>query len=216
MTEPNTSWAEPEPIPAIGAASAPTPVPMPVAVPRKKGGGMTNVLLVIAAVVAVGGVTFALGRATAPAAASGFAERNGAGPGTTGAVPGASFDPAQGGPGGAGPGAFGDRTMSITGTVKSSDGTTMTITTASGTETTVDFAGSTYHSQAAATASDVKAGATVSVTVTGLGGFRGANASAAPTASGAPAGGAPAGGAPGGGAPGAGTITATDVTITSR
>jgi hypothetical protein len=219
MTEPNTTWAEPEGTPPVTppggpfvapvspvSPAAPSAAPAPIVAPRKKGGRITNVLLVVAALIAVGGVTFAVGRATAPAA-SGLTGRgsgitNGAGvPGQGGLVPGGSFDPAAF-PAAGGPGGFGDRTMTITGTVKSVDGTTLTITTESGTETTVDISGSTYHSQAAATAADVTAGTSVSVSVTGLGGFRGGpGSSAAPDAS---------------GAPGPGTITATDVTITAK
>jgi hypothetical protein len=206
MTEPNTSWAEPEgtpPVvvaPAVGTSTVGPVTPAPIVAPRKKSGGLTNVLLVVAALIAVGGVTFAVGRVTAPAATSGGLGRNG----QPGFAPGASFDPAFGGVPGGAPGGFGDRSLTITGTVKSIDATTMTVTTANGTETTIDIAGTTYHSQAAATAADVKAGSTVSVAVSGFGGGRGGpNASAAPVASGAP----PIGG---------GTITATDVTITSR
>ena len=94
--------------------------------------------------------------------------------------------------------------MTLTGTVKSADGSTLVITAADGTERTIDVSTSTYHAQAAATAADVTAGDTVSVSVNGFGGFRPGAApgsSAAPAASGAPA-------------AGNGTITATDVTIT--
>jgi hypothetical protein len=199
MTEPNTNWAQPE-----GGASgpAPTPVPAPspapVVVPKKKGGNLTNVLLVVAAVIAIGGVAFAVGRATAPtAAASGFRGGNGQFPGGQGFIPNGSFAPGQGGQGGFG----GDRALTISGTVKSIDGTTMTITTANGNETRIDISGTTYHSQAAATAADVKAGSSVAVEVTGFGGFRGRpDASAGPGASAAPV-------------AGTGTIKATDVTI---
>ena len=84
MTDPNTSWAQPE-----GTAPQPVPVapvtpvassPAPVATPKKKSGGFTNALLVIAALVAVGGVTFAIGRATAPAS-GGERRRERRGPG---------------------------------------------------------------------------------------------------------------------------------------
>ena len=142
MTEPNTSWAEPEGTPPVAVApvasstaGAAAPAPAPIVAPRKKGGGLTNVLLVVAALVAVGGVTFAVGRATAPAAASGTGGRtgitNGAGTTGQGLGPGGSFDPAAGMPVG-GPAGFGNRTTSISGTVKSIDGTSLTITTADG------------------------------------------------------------------------------------
>jgi hypothetical protein len=194
MTEPNTTWAQPE-----GGASgpAPAPSPVPVVTPKKKGGNLTNVLLVVAVVIAIGGIAFAVGRSTAPTAtASGLRGGNGQFQGGQGFTPNGSFAPGQGGPGG-----FGDRALTISGTVKSIDGTTMTITTANGNETKVDISGTTYHSQAAATAADVKAGSSVAVEVTGFGGFRGGpNASAAPGASTAPG-------------AGTGTIKATDVTI---
>ena len=192
MTEPNPSWAQPD-----GGSSAPAsaPSPAPVAVPRKKGGNLTNVLLVVAAAIAIGGVAFAVGRTTAPTAVASGNRGNGQGQGGQGFTPSGSFTPGQGG-------GFGDRALTISGTVKSTDGTTMTITTANGNETTIDISGTTYHSQAAATAADVKPGATVAVEITGFGGFRGG-----PDASGAPA----ANGAPGAG--GTGTIKATDVTI---
>jgi hypothetical protein len=201
MTDPNTSWAQPE-----GTAPQPVPVapvtpvassPVPVATPKKKGGGLTNALLVIAALVAVGGVTFAIGRATAPASAASGATN---GSGRTGLGPGGSFDPGTM-PAGAVPGGFGDRTMTVSGTVKSLDGSTLVITTSDGTETTIDVSGSAYHAQSPATSADVTAGTKVSVSVTGLGGMRRPGASAAPDAS---------------AAPGSGSITATDVTITSE
>jgi hypothetical protein len=180
MSDPNTNWAQPE---GGSGGPAPIPSPVPVVTPKKKGGNLTNVLLVVAAVIAIGGVAFAVGRATAPtAAASGF-RGNGQFPGGQGFTPNGSFAPGQGGFGGLG----GDRALTISGTVKSIDGTTMTITTADGNETKVDISGSTYHSQAAATAADVKAGSSVAVEVTGFGGFRGRpDASAAPGASAAP------------------------------
>ena len=87
--------------------------------------------------------------------------------------------------------------------VKSIDGTTMTITTANGNETVVDTSGSTFHAQSAATASEVQAGSTVQVSVTGLGGFR-------PGANGVAPSGAPDPSAGTGSTP----IQATDVTLT--
>jgi hypothetical protein len=196
MTEPNPSWAQPE---DGSSAPASAPSPAPIAVPRKKGGNLTNILLVVAAAIAIGGIAFAVGRTTAPtAAAGGFRGGNGQFLGGQGVTPNGSFAPGQGGPGGFG----GDRALTISGTVKSIDGTTMTITTANGNETTIDISGTTYHSQAPATAADVKPGATVAVEVTGFGGFRGGpDASGAPDANGAPDAG------------GTGTIKATDVTI---
>jgi hypothetical protein len=208
VTEPNTNWAVPEGTPstqppsqAPAPSQTPSPAPAPVVAPKKKSSGLVNAVLVVGALIAVGGIAFAVGRTTAPAQASGF-RGQGVSQGGTQAfpgMPGGSFDPGQGGPGGV-PGG-GDRTMTISGTVKSLDGTTMVITTASGSETTIDVSGATYHSQAAASASDVTVGSKVSVATEGFG-FRRPDASAAPDASGAPV-------------AGSGSITATDVMITS-
>ncbi len=165
----------------------------PVAVPKKKSGNATNLLLIGAAVIAIGGVAFAMGRATAPAAAAtGFA----GGPGR----PTGSFNPGGGFGGTLG---GGNASLIISGTVKSIDGTTLTITTADGTDTVVDTSGSTYHAQSPATAADVTAGTKVSVSVAAFG-FPGA-ANGGPGASGAPV-----------ASPGARStsIKATDVTIT--
>jgi len=184
----------PNPAPAP-AAVATTPV-VPVVVPRKRAGGLTNALFAVAALVAIGGVAFAVGRATAPATAAGAGGRTATGFPVGG--PTGSFDPAARG------GFAGDRSVTLTGTVKSVDGSTLVITAADGTERTIDVSGSTYHAETAATSADVAAGDTVKVAVDGFGGFRpgtAPDASAAPAASGAPA-------------AGSGTITATDVTIT--
>ena len=90
----------------------------------------------IGALVAVGGLAFAGGRATAPAAAAvtGFSGQRG---------PAGSFNP------GGAPG-VGDASVTISGTVKSVDGTTMTITTANRTDTVIDTSASTFHAQTAA------------------------------------------------------------------
>ena len=185
MTDPNTNWAQPEGTAEQVPVAPVTPVtPTPVVKPKGKSGGLTNTLLVVAALVAVGGITFAVGRATAPASAvSGVSS----GLGRAGLGPGGSFDPGTL-PAGAVPGGFGgNRTTTITGTVKSLDGSTLVITTSGGNETTIDVSGSTYHAQAPATSADVTAGTDVSVSVTGFGGMRGPGASAAPDASAAPA-----------------------------
>jgi hypothetical protein len=155
--------------------------------PRRSGAGMlVNVLLGAALVVAVGGVAFAAGRATAPAAAS-AAGRTGFGQGGAGAGPGASGAPARGGGFGGAGGAGG--AVSIQGTVEAIDGSSMTIKLPSGTTVTIGLNGATtYHSQAPATASDVSSGSTVIVQLAGRGGPA-ASGAPAPAASGAPAGG---------------------------
>ena len=123
------------------AAVATTPV-VPVVVPKKRAAGLTNVLFAVAALVAVGGLAFAVGRATAPVTtARGAGARTATGFPAGG--PAGSFDPAARG-GFAG----GDRTVTLTGTVKSADGSTLVITAADGTERTIDVSTSTYHAQA--------------------------------------------------------------------
>ncbi|MFN8631223.1 MAG: hypothetical protein U0838_13175 [Chloroflexota bacterium] len=69
-------------------------------------------------------------------------------------------------------GDMGSRTMTLSGTVTAVDGTKLTIQTSSGNTVTVDTASATYHEQASATSSDVKAGTTVQVSVAGGGSGR--------------------------------------------
>ena len=166
-----------------------------VPVKRRSNGRWMNALVALAVLVFVGGMTFAIGRATAPAQAAN-AGTGGQFP-TNGQFPSGSFNPG-GFPGGGLDG--GGRTIS--GTVASISGTTMTLTTANGQTLTVDLSGTTYHAQTAATASDVTAGASVQVTVEGFGG-PGGNSGAQPSA-------APSGASSGQSA------TATDVTIVSQ
>jgi hypothetical protein len=207
MTDPmSPSWAAPEgdtplgaPVPAAPApAGTPAPAPSPVqpATPKKKG-NTSNLLLGLAAIVAVGGLAFAIGRTTAPASAStGFGRTGQALLGQGG--PTGSFDPGSA-PGGMG--GLGDRTMTLTGTVASLDGTTMTLTTQGGQTVTVSLADTTYHAQAPATGADVTTGSSVQVSVAGFGGGMRPDASAAPAASGDPL---------------ASSLSATDVTIVSK
>jgi hypothetical protein len=149
---------------------------------------LVNVLLGLALVVAVGGVAFAAGRATAPASAA-AAGRTGFGQGGAGGQgfggPAASGAPGRGFGGGGGAGA-----ISIQGTVEAIDGSSMTIKLPSGQTVTIGLNGSTtYHSQTAATASDVTNGSSVIVQIQGRGGAGGGqpSASGAPAPSGAPA-----------------------------
>ena len=176
----------------------------PVAVvPVRKKTDRSGLVLTLAAFVAIGGVTFAIGRATAPAsAATGQTGVRGAIPGAS-LDPDASFDPAaMGRPGGG--------SMTVTGTVSAVSGSTLTITTSDGRTVSVDASGATWHTQVAASAGDVVTGTTVQVAASGLGGFgpgaagaRGAHAaSAEPDASAAPA-----------ASTATSTVTATDVTI---
>jgi hypothetical protein len=190
--------------PTDGApARQPTPVEPVVVRPRRSGAGMlVNVLLGLALVVAVGGVAFAAGRATAPASAN-AAGRTGLGQGGQGFNgPAASGAPGRGqGFGGAGGAGGLGGAVSVQGTVEAIDGSSMTIKLPSGTTVTIGLNGdTTYHTQAAATASDVTSGSTVIVQLQG----RGFPGGGQPTASGAPA---PSG------APAAGLGTAGSVTV---
>jgi len=171
--------ATPEPAPALtpgpgqGPSEAASFAPQPVVAgaprvqikSRKSSVAWLNVILVLAAVVAVGGVAFAIGRTTAPVAAAG---QRGNGFFGNGNFPRGSFAPgASGGPGNGGgfAGGFGGGVgFNLSGTVKSVTGDTLTITTANG--QTVQFAlgsNTTYDTKAPATSADVKAGSKVEV-----------------------------------------------------
>ncbi len=177
---------EPGPAPRESASFSPQPV-VPSApalqVPKRKSSGVwLNVILVLAAVVAVGGVAFAVGRSTAPVAA---ASTRGNGLFGNGNFARGSFAPGQSGaPGGfLGGGLRGEGGFNLSGTVQSVTGDTLTITTANG--QTLEFtlgADTTYSTKAPGTAADVKAGSKVEVQLQlGANGFR-PNASAAPSA----------------------------------
>jgi Domain of unknown function (DUF5666) len=142
--------------PAPVTPAAPLPAP-PAAPARRRSSRVLNLALAGAAVLAIGGVAFAIGRATAPApAAVGFA------PGGVIARPGGSFDP------GNGPGArfaFGGG-LTVDGTVTAVDADSVTVKTANGNEMTFDTDGSTAYRQASeASASEVTVGDDVSVKV---------------------------------------------------
>ena len=182
--------------PLVRTVSTPPP---PVIAPAKKGDRTFRVLLAVGLLVAVGGVTFAVGRVTAPAAAStrgglgngGFAN-GGAGAGGTGAG-GAGFGRGAG---------FGGGVL-VTGTVDSMSGTTMTLKEANGSTVTVNLASATtYHAQAAAIAADVTTGKKVQVQVAIAGAFGAPGAS--PEAGASPA---------AGGGTTTRTVTATDVML---
>jgi hypothetical protein len=172
--------------PVAGAAPV---APIPVAAPaarRSSTGRILNVILVVAAAVAIGGVAFAAGRSTAPAAAT-TAGRFGAGAGAgTGNFPNASGRPAFGGANGqGGPGRFGAG-LAISGTVESVTGDTLTLKTDDG--RTIQFTlgpSTTYATQTPATAGDVTTGSKVQVSLDlangfGRGGFNNPQASAGP------------------------------------
>jgi hypothetical protein len=136
--------------------------PVETAPRRASSGRWLNLLLGIAAAVAIGGIAFAVGRSTAPVAAA-------AGPrfGDGAVFPGGSFDPNASftpGRGGNGPGIFASGGLTIEGTVTSVTGDKLTITTESGQTVEVTLGSDTeYHQQAAGSASDVKTGSKVAV-----------------------------------------------------
>jgi len=183
--------AAPATAPLAHTVSTPPP---PVIAPAKKGDRAFRVLLAVGLLVAVGGVTFAVGRVTAPAAAAtpaGFGN---------GGFPNGGTGANGAGTGGAGLGRGGG--VLVTGTVDSVSGTTMTLKEANGSTVTVNLAGTTtYHAQATATAADVTAGKQVQVQVEIAGGFGAPDASPV------------AGASPAAGGTTTRTVTATDVTL---
>ena len=146
---------------------------------RRSTGMWINVILVAAVVVAVGGVAFAVGRNTAPVSAGAGGNRF---PGN-GNFPIGSLAP----DGSGGPGAFGGRgglgaAFTLSGTVQSVSGDTLTITTANG--QTLEFAlgpDTTYDTRTDASASSVTTGSNVEIQLgDGAAGFV-PGASAAPS-----------------------------------
>jgi hypothetical protein len=128
------------------------------------------ILLFIAALVAVGGIGFALGHLTAPSANAAAPSFGGRGFGRNGGLPslapGQTFNPADAGGGLGRAGGLGGLGGGVTGTVQSVDGSTMTIQLSNGTSVTVDLSGSTtYHSTAPASSDQVKVGSSVTVQI---------------------------------------------------
>ena len=150
--------------------------PTPQARARNRSGRVLNLALGLALVIAIGGVAFAAGRATAPTGIGSL----GRGPGVVTTDPGGAGRP------GAGPGGFlGSGGLAIEGTVTAIDADSMSIETASGASIEVSLDRDTeYHQRAEAEAADVEPGSSVIVQVDGLGGPVGAG----PGASAAPAG----------------------------
>jgi hypothetical protein len=127
----------------------------------------TLILLVIAAMVAVGGIGFALGHVTAPSGTSGGAAnpsgRGGFGRNLPSLAPGQTFNPGDFG-GGNGQLRVNGLGGGLSGTVQSITGTTMTILMSDGQSVTVDLTGrTTYHGETSASASQVAVGTTVTV-----------------------------------------------------
>jgi len=176
--------------------------PPPVIAPAKKADRTFTILLAVGLLIAVGGVTFAVGRITAPAAAATTRGTGGFGTGGFGA---GGTGAAGAGAAGLGRGGFGGGVL-VTGTVDSISGTTMTLKETNGSTVTVNLAGTTtYHAQAAATSADVTTGKQVQVEVQIADGFGGQGVpGASPGADASPV--------PGASAP-TRTITARDVTL---
>lgn len=197
-TNPGTTEPSPWAGPSASGADHPilvTPVPVrpaPVVFrpePKRRGGPSAFALVFsLAALLCVGGVAFAAGRLSAPAAvASNGTGFQGAGNGRfPNASPGASFQPGGGGFGGG----FGAGGVSVEGTVTAvaADGT-ITLKIANGGTLEVKTDGqTTYHNESGGSASDVATGKTVRVQLSrsalGGGGFGGG--AGGPAASGQP------------------------------
>lgn len=192
---PTSAWAAPSAPPtSADPFDRPRDRPMaavPVEVPpvRRKGSSMLlNVILGLALVVAVGGVAFAVGRATAPASTAtgrtGFGA-NGGGFGANGGGfagrPNASGVPSN---------PFGAAGISIQGTVTAISADSVTLQLTSGQTVTIPIdAQTTYDQRTPATASAVTSGSTVIVQLQGgRGAFGNGNGGqgTGPNASGAP------------------------------
>jgi hypothetical protein len=182
MTFDSNRPATPEPFnPPEPASFAPQPVvatgPRVPLVKPKSSSRALNAVLALAAVVAIGGIAFAIGRTTAPAAAA--ADPRGA---FGGGFPNGSFAPdASGGPAGFPGGGLG-RGVPLSGTVESLTPDLLTITTDSGQTIQISLDTDTgYHAKSDATSTDVVVGSTVEVDVDFGAGFGQANASPDPS-----------------------------------
>ena len=143
---------------AAPVAPGALPLASVIAKPKSSGSRSTSLLLLLAGAIAVGGIAFAGGRLTAPAAASTTGRfANGQG------FPGAGQLPGNGqGFAGRG-GGFGG--ISLSGTVSAVSADSITLDLESGTSITIPLDGkTTYHTATAATAGDVTVGSEVRVT----------------------------------------------------
>ena len=167
-------WAKQD---AIGPEARPAPQirtnkpgPAQKAKPPKRDSS-TMILLLIAGMVAIGGLAFAAGRVTAPTAAaaavpSGGFGNFGNGFGRPSLAPGETFNPGNFGGGGLGRGGAGALAGGVTGTVQSVNGSTLTLLLSTGSTVTIDLSGSTtYHNETPGSSSDVKVGTKVQVQI---------------------------------------------------
>jgi len=197
--------AAPEPPPAASAHETPvSPVRAVRGTARRR--GPVDIVLVIAAIFAIGGIGFAVGRVTAPDTTIASAPGGGRFPAGGGQLPGGG----QGGQGQGGQGlggVFGAGGVTISGEVVSVTATELSLKLASGQTIQIPLDSSTtYHSQAPATAAEVTTGATVQIQVGRGIGSSGPNAS-------------PGAGGTGGGTTGGGRFElgpATSVTVVPR
>lgn len=146
------------------------PRPAPVATPRAKAGrGRLDVLLAVAAVVAIGGLSFAVGRLTAPAVSQRAALFGGSGGGALGGGALGGGFPGQNGFGqGQGGAAFGRGGLSaIKGEVVSITADQLTLKLAGGQTVEIPMSAATaFHQESSAAAPDVTAGRQVLVQLT--------------------------------------------------
>ena len=129
---------------------------------------LTLGLLLVAALIAVGGIGFALGHVTAPATVAGAAPNaSGRGGGAFRSLaPGETFNPGALGGGRAGAGGLGSVAGGVTGTVQSITPTSMTVLLSSGQSVTIDLTGSTtFHGETSASSGQVQVGTSVSVQI---------------------------------------------------
>jgi hypothetical protein len=139
--------------------------------PAKRQDKTTLALLFIAALVAVGGIGFAVGHLTAPSGTSNTNNNSAFGPGRGNGgfnrpslAPGQTFDASQFG-GGRGLGGFG-LSGGVSGTVQSVTANSITLKLANGSTVTIDLSGTTtYHTATAATSGDVKTGSSVTIQI---------------------------------------------------
>jgi hypothetical protein len=156
----------PEPVVSPGVTPATRPGPN-----RPRSSMWVNAALAVALAVAIGGIGFAAGRMTAPAAAAGANGGNGfrfGNGGQGGYFPGGAgpFGGNAGSGGAGGRGAFGGGGASIPGTGDSSSADTLTLKRANGQTIQIALDGTTtYHAQTTAASSDVKTGGTVIVRI---------------------------------------------------
>jgi hypothetical protein len=145
----------------------------------------TTLLLVIAALVAVGGLAFAFGHMTSSGGSTGGTAAGGAnglpvGQGGFGAN--ASGDP-RSGIGGPGTG-LGSGAATVSGTVVSAGSDSITLKLADGQTVTISTGSSTtYHDQTSSTSGDVTVGSSVTVQTSGTGAAPGSSAAAASASS---------------------------------